>query len=157
YPMLHETSVIASDVKFELSSVGEPLRKAVIDGAVSFEKAIRYLRNEYALWGVRAYGDVSFDLLAIYDVLDPDAILSLALSGAKKKALFITEAILEEIRQGNAFLAETVRYAANFCCCVAVTDEKLTPAAAAVLPESIGKNLSVISSVESLSELISNI
>ncbi|MCR5066710.1 MAG: CDP-glycerol glycerophosphotransferase family protein, partial [Erysipelotrichaceae bacterium] len=46
YPMLHETSVIASDVKFELSSVGEPLRKAVIDGAVSFEKAIRYLRNE---------------------------------------------------------------------------------------------------------------
>lgn len=124
YPQLHDVLILSSQDKNPWSSLGEPVYKLYRDGKISFKRAIRFLQYEYALMTRRMYGDAELDVIGIYDTVNPDMIIGLALSDADRRVLFISERMKTELKDGSRAFKDAVRYAANFCSDILVWDEE---------------------------------
>ncbi len=154
YPMLHESKNISSEDDIRLSSIGAPVKELYISGKIDFEKAMNYLIHEYGAIYVQQYGYTLFDTFVIYDTVDPEMIISMALSECKRKVLFITKDIISAVEKGDYFMRDAVRFAADYCHAVCVNDEGDREAAENMLSESWAGKVSVIKSVEDMNDLI---
>jgi hypothetical protein len=154
YPMLHDSQNISSEDDIRLSSVGAPVKELYLKGKIDFEKAMKYLIHEYGLIPVQQYGYSHFDTFVIYDTVDPEMIISMALMDAGSKVLFITKDMLKEVENGNVFMKDAVRFAADYCRVIAVTDAEDKDAAERVLGADWTGKVSVASDVTGLNLLI---
>ncbi len=111
YPMFNEYPVIGSDDDAHLCQQGQKIREMSRQGELSFDKAMRYLRYEYALAGRRIFGDARFSLAVLYDCADADRILTFSSLGSEL-ILCLQEETLDRISEGDPFLREAVLYAA---------------------------------------------
>ena len=152
YPMLHNTDLVASRHELSFSSIGRPLRELYLAGKIPFRAAFRYLKYDYALTARRFYGDAPIDTICIYDTTDPELVLGLALADANRKVLFISERMQNELVNGNRFLKEAVKTAAQYCDTVAVGSEEGRKTAESVLRRSDREKIFLIESNESIIE-----
>lgn len=123
YPMLFHANVIASKNDEELSSVGTPVRQCYLDGKIPFSKAMEFLKHEYALLPIRMFGETVFDTIGIFDTVNPNMIIALALSGAKERILFVNRQMIERMEQGDRFLKDAIAFAAEYCGRIIVSSE----------------------------------
>ncbi|SNU08559.1 CDP-Glycerol:Poly(glycerophosphate) glycerophosphotransferase [Lachnospiraceae bacterium] len=154
YPMLLEVQNISSEDDIRLSTIGAPIKELYLSGKIDFGTAIKYLIHEYGLISIQEYGYTVFDTMVIYDTPNPEMILSLALSSAKNKVLFINKDILSKIENGNTFLKDSIAYAADYCSVVAVTDKADKETAEKLLSKTWKNKVSVIESVEDMNGLL---
>ena len=113
YPMLFKVPVIGAKSEPHLSAKGNVLLELYQENKVSFETFIEYMQYDYALECRRMFGDAPFDLSVIYDVLDPQKMISLALMPVDK-VLFLHKNSIERMEQGDTFLTDAVRYTMTF-------------------------------------------
>lgn len=113
YPMLFENSVIGAERAPHLSGLGKVVRELYHENKITFETALRYLKYDYALVPKRIYGQARFDAVLIYDVDDPERIISLAEMGVPT-ILCLPEAVLEKAKGQDPFLRDALRYAAKY-------------------------------------------
>lgn len=154
YPLLSETLVIGSKDDSLLSSIGKPIQELYLNDKISFDAAMSFLIHEYALMPIRMYGNVIFDTLAIYDTINPEIVIGLALSSAKNKLLFISESMLRELLCNNKFLKDAITFAANYCDNIVVPNEGYVSLAATLLPKSLATKISIAKNVEQLINLL---
>ncbi len=154
YPMLHDSMNISSEDDIRLSSVGAPVKELYLKGSIDFKTAMEYLIHEYGVIPVQQYGYSHFDTFVIYDMLDPEMIISMALLEADSKVIFITKDILSEVENGNTFMKDAVRFAADYCKVAAVTDKDIAEAAEKLLGDSWTGRVSVIDNVADINELL---
>lgn len=81
-------------------------------------------------------------------------IMSLALSSAKKKVLFITKDILSKIENGDNFLKDSIHFSSDYCSVISVTDENDIAAAEKILPRKWKNKVSVLSDIDGLNKLL---
>ena len=124
YPLLHNSLLIDSVDNAQLSSLGQPILDLYKAGRVPFKKAMGYLVHEYGLLPVRMYDRVVFDVMGIYDTVNPEVVLGLALSSAKKKVLFITDKMIEQMKGGDTFMRDAVAFAADYMSAVVAASEQ---------------------------------
>ena len=92
YPLLYENNVIGtSSDETWITSLGKSTKELYESQIISFAKAMELLKYDYALVSKRFYGDTKFSSILIYDVLDPEIILGLALADSPVKVLFLSE------------------------------------------------------------------
>ena len=153
YPLLNEAPMISSKGDSVLSPLGNAVKRMYFYGRFSFDEAMKYLVHEYALMPVSMYGYAKFDELILYEVEDPELIIAFALSSAKRKALFLTEAIFQKISEGNLFMRDAVRFASSYCHVIAVHDEEHIAMAELLLPERWKGKISAVVCEEGLLRL----
>lgn len=136
YPMLYENPVIGVTADPKLSSAGEGARALYLAGELSLEEAMDFLKYDYSLVGLRQFGRVVFDTIIIYDTLDPNMVISLAMMKAGKKILCLMPEVFESISDGNYFLKDAIAYAARYCSAVVVKDSSYIEKAERFLGES---------------------
>ena len=100
YPFLLNKKVIGTEngAQILLSSVGSAYKKLYYDGAIDFDKAIEVLRYEYLLHYKRMFGETIFDEIMIYNVYNPEILLSLVFAPAGRKRMNISPAMTKKIR-----------------------------------------------------------
>lgn len=126
YPEIHDVRVIASDEEQPLSCYGKEVRELYRKGKIPFRLAMHYLKYDYAVMGARMFGHACFDKLVIYDTLDPEMIIGLALSeNAGTKILCLSSSMIRELGRGNRELKTAVRYASKYCGLTVVFDGSL--------------------------------
>ncbi len=123
YPMLFHANVFCYVDDTGLSSVAAPLLKLYQDGKLPFKKVIGMLEHEYALMPIRMYGNKVFETVAIYDTLNPEMVLALALSAAKNRLLFLSDEMIAEMAE-NTFFRDAVAHAASYCHLVIVSSRE---------------------------------
>lgn len=133
YPQLHDVLVLSSQDKNPWSSIGAPLQQLYNEGKISFRRAIKFLQYEYALMSRRMYGEAGFDVIGIYDTVNPEMIIGLALSDADRRILFISERMKAELKGGSRQFRDAVRYAAAFCSDIVTADEEARKLLSSVL------------------------
>lgn len=134
YPMLFENSVIGAERPPHLSGLGKAVRDLYCENKITFETALRYLKYDYALVPKRIYGQARFDAVLIYDVSDPERIISLTETGAPT-ILCLPDAVLEKAQGENTFLRDALRYAAKYSKAVYTFSARQTENAEALLGE----------------------
>lgn len=121
YPLLFDFSVMGVNTEPHWGSLGRRVRRLVEAGHLPFNIAIRYLAQEYWLAAQRAWGTSPFAAIVAADIVNPDTLLALALSGCPFALLFgepLKKAILEEDR----FLKDAVGHALSNSTIVLVPD-----------------------------------
>lgn len=154
YPMLANIPVIGTKQDPHLSAVGKAVLKLYTDGGVDFDKAMEYLQYDYALVPTRMFGRAKFDAVFIYDVLDPERIISLAMMDADKY-LFINAGMIKEIKNGNEFLANAVKYAADYVRAIFVEMEEQKIVVETMLE--LKQAIQVVDAVDVLEDLVNTI
>lgn len=155
YPLFYECPVISSmDSKKWFTALGQVTLQIYKDGKINFNKAFQLLQYDYALVSRRIFGDVVFDKIVIYDTIQPNYILGLALSDAKEKILFITKRMADKIENGDQYLKDAVIYASKYCQYVCTFDEMVKKSIKKIKEISDRKVIKVIDSVDKLDELI---
>lgn len=152
YPMLSEVPVIGTNQNPHLSAAGKAALMMYKKQMITFEQAMDVLKYDYALASRRMFGRADFNLVLIYDVTDPERILSLSLMKTANKLLFVSESMSEALRDKNEFLTDALRFALPYMRGVFVSSEgqKIT------LQEILGEDcrIQVVSSAEELRNLI---
>ena len=158
YPLLRDNLAIStSNDSSWLSSLGKTTKTLYLNGYISFEKAMELLQYDYALCTKRFYGNIIFDSVWIYDVLDPEIIIALALSDAKTRLLFINDAQIKKIRdEGNTFLKDAIKYAAAFSQGIYTFSDNLILEIEDVFGTYISRKVNVVYSKNELLELLLN-
>lgn len=123
YPMLHNTLLLGTRDVESASSIGKTIRRIYLKGKLPFSSVIGYLQDEYALIPKRMFGETHFDIVGVYDTVNPETLIGLMLADADKKILFISDRIAGEIRKDNRFMKDAVAYAASYCDIIAIGDE----------------------------------
>ena len=154
YPMLHDNQNISSEDDIRLSSVGAPVKELYLSGKIDFETAITYLKYEYGLIPIQWYGYSDFDTYAIYDSVYPELIISLALSSAKNKILFITADMVSNIKSGDKFMEDAVKFAGKYMSVIAVTNNGLREEAEKILSDTWTGNISVVKNSDAIISLL---
>ncbi|MBQ6359789.1 MAG: CDP-glycerol glycerophosphotransferase family protein [Lachnospiraceae bacterium] len=114
YPLLRVNPVIGVVKEYHFSGRGESLLALYHEGKLSFDQIIDYLQYDLALHAKRMYGSASFDKVCIYDAVSPELILCLSLMESEI-ILFITDEMINRIKEGDRFLKDAVEYAAGKC------------------------------------------
>ena len=155
YPMLWNNQFIgiSNDEKW-YSAVGKCVRILYNEQKISFDKTMEILKYDIALIFKRAYGDILFDTIWIYDASDPEIMISLAMSNAKTKFLFLTEHILGTIQDGNAAMRDAVCFCANCCNAIVVFGKEARNIVKDLFDYQIWKKIKVVECVEQLRSLL---
>ncbi len=156
YPLLHEAPMIGSEKGEILSSYGKEIKKKYLCGEIYFDTAMEFLAHDYALLPIQFYGYTQFDLMVIYDSVDAETIMGLALSNAKKKALVLNGPQITKILKGDTFFEDAVRFASEYCNLIAVTSEKYIEAAENFLPARWKGHISVLGDAAGIEQIIEN-
>ncbi|MBO4863755.1 MAG: CDP-glycerol glycerophosphotransferase family protein [Eubacterium sp.] len=154
YPMLHDNQNISSEDDIRLSSIGAPIKELYLEGKLDFETAIKYLKYEYGLIPIQWYGYTDFDVLTVYDCVYPELVISFALSSAKNRILFMTEDMIANIKSGDKFMEDAVRFASEYMTVIAVTDPHFKEEAEKILPQDWAGNVSVLENADAITELL---
>ena len=154
YPLLHRFPMIGSVDEPCLSPLGEGLKSLYLSGKIPFSEAIKYLIHEYGIMPIRMYGHTQFDILVCYDVQSPETLISMALSPARKRILFLTEELLNEISGGNEFMRDAVCFASGYCHAVFVQKSGLMAAAENILPPRWKNSVALIEDTGDLHKLL---
>ena len=134
YPLLHDVNVLASLSSQPLSSVGAPVKELYLSGKISFRKTITFLAHEYALTYRRMYGNAKIDLICLMDSCTPETIIGLCLSPVSHKVLTVSAEAVSEMKSGNSFLKDAVRFASGYVDVMITLDEKDKAYVRSVLP-----------------------
>ena len=113
YPMMFENPVIGSETDPHLTTLGQSIKKLYLSQTIPFEKAINYLKYDYALIPKRMYGQAVFDCVIIYDAINPEKIIAHTEMDTIK-LLFLHSNVLSKVQSGDLFLRDSIRYAAKY-------------------------------------------
>ena len=107
YPMLHQVPVLGISQAYHLSSVGLAAKTLYKKNLISFEQALEIWKYDYAVAAKRFLGRAVFDLAVIYDITDPEKLLTLTYLETDNKILCISEIV-----KNNTFLCHAIKAAA---------------------------------------------
>ena len=153
YPWLHDVRVVASLSAQPLSSVGAPLKELYLNKKISFGRAIPYLSHEYALTYQRMYGNAKIDMIAVMDCCEPETLIGTALSPVKHKVLFISKAAANEVRRGNRFLKDALRFSVDYYDLIATLDKDDAKYIRSILPMFKKNRLVTVDGAEETDEI----
>lgn len=111
YPLLFEVPVIGITGEFHLSAAGQTADLMYKQQLITFEQAMDVLKYDYEVATKGMFGRADFDMVLIYDVVDPQKILSLALMQTADKILFISDAMFAALQEKDIFLTDALRFA----------------------------------------------
>lgn len=156
YPMLYDNFVIStSNDEAWITALGKCAKALYLHQIISFEKAMELLSYDYALIPKRFYGDTRFDSVWIYDVLDPELILGLALADSHTKSLFLSQIQMKQILEGgDRFLRDAIIYAASLCNTVFVFSDEGLPLAESILGDEWRDRIGIIHSEDDMEKLL---
>lgn len=157
YPMLYDNFVIStSNDAAWISALGKTTKALYLNHIITFEKAIELLKYDYALISRRFYSDTKFDSIWIYDVLDPELIIGLALADSYIKNLFISQSQIKQIMdRGDRFLRDAIIYASSLCNAVFVFSDEDLLQMESILGEEWSGKIQVIRSVCDMKDFLS--
>lgn len=124
YPMLSEVPVIGTFTNIHPSAAGKVALTMYGEKKISFEDAMAVLQYDYKLVGKRMFGRAKFDLAAIYDVTNPDIILSLAFLHTEKKIMYFSNAMEQKLNTDDAFYKNAICLAASHMTAIGVQSRK---------------------------------
>ena len=153
YPWLHDVRVVASLSSQPLSSVGAPLKELYLNKKISFGRAMPYLSHEYALTYQRMYGNAKIDMIAVMDCCEPETLIGIALSPVKHKVLFISKAAANEVRRGNRFLKDALRFSVDYYDIIATLDKDDAKYIRSILPMFKRNRLVTVDGAEETDEI----
>lgn len=110
YPMLAGHAVIGCGSDLHLSSMAKAVKKLYLDNEMSFDEAMGYLQYEYGIISRRIWSRARFDRIVIYDVLDAEKIMVLAMAEGEK-TMFIQPAMIEKLQSGDKLYIDAVLFA----------------------------------------------
>ena len=154
YPWLHDVQVIASISEQPLSQIGAPVKDMYLSGKLPFGIAVKCLEHDYALSYKRMYGDAEMDMICVMDSCDPETIIGMALSVAAHRLLFVSGEMVRELKKGNRFLRDAVRYASDYFDLILAYGTDDLDYVRSVLPRSGVKRLMAVDSAEETDEII---
>ncbi|MBO6140658.1 MAG: CDP-glycerol glycerophosphotransferase family protein [Ruminococcus sp.] len=114
YPLLFETPAFGYRGEVKLSYEGKEVYALYEQGRISFEKAFEVLKYDYYLNSKAMYGESEFDCIFVYDVSDLDIIMSLAMMKAKRKYLYINNALIEKLLENDKKTLDYLSAAADY-------------------------------------------
>ena len=100
------------------------------------------------------YGDAELDMICVMDSCDPETIIGMALSGAAHRLLFVSGEMVKELKKGNRFLRDAVRYASDYYDLILNYGQDDLDYVRSVLPRSAVKRLMAVDSAEETDEII---
>jgi hypothetical protein len=110
-----------------------------------------FLKYDYYLNAHRWFGNAHFDVEIIYDVADAHSLLTL-LAVPAKRLLFLSNAAMSKLADGDEFFLKAVLFAAKHCMAVFVSNELAKMEAEQLLPK--GTAINVIENASQLRELL---
>lgn len=155
YPMLFNTPGLGVDILPRLTGVATGIRSLYTKGKLPFSQAIRYLAPEYALMKSRFYGAAPFQQIIVYDVQNPETLIGLSETRISQRILFVQRDMLDQIKNGNTFMKDALRYSAPFYHAVFAASEEDAKEAAELLKGCWNHPIPVLSTPEALNDLLS--
>lgn len=152
YPMLSEVPVIGTIQEIHFSQMGKQALELYQRKCITFEKMMGLLHYDFALEGRRIFGRAPWDVVVIYDVVDPYRLLSLVLMPADNKLLFISEKLMTELMSRNEELIACVQYAANYVRGIFVPSQEHKEVVSRIIPE--GYPVQVAMTAKDLNEAV---
>lgn len=155
YPMFNDVPVIGTSQNLHLSAAGKAARTMYKKKMISFAQAVNMLKYDCAIGAKRMFGRADFHLAVIYDVADPEKLMSLALLKTPNKLLFISETMFGALQEKDEFLAEAIRFSLPYMRGVFVSSEEQRIA----LQEISGSDcrIQMVSDAEDLRNLINQV
>ena len=135
YPMMSLVPVIGTHREQHISSRGKALRELYQEQKISFAEMMDYLQYDFALAAYRMYGRAHFDEVIMADIEDPERIMTLAIMQSGPKSLFITEEMLQRVKDGDFAMRDAVCYAAERGAALYAYNKKTAEEASAAVPE----------------------
>ena len=114
YPLLFNTPAFGYRGEVKLSYEGREIYELYEQGRITFKEAFEVLKYDYYLNAKAMYGDSEFDCIFVYDVSDPQLILSYAMMKAKRKYLYINNAIIEKLIENDRKTLDALSIAADY-------------------------------------------
>lgn len=152
YPLLFEVPVFGISGEFHLSAAGQTADLMYRQQMISFEQAMDVLKYDYEAASKEMFGRAAFDMVLIYDVCDPQKILSLTLMKTKDKLLFVSGALFAALQEKDIFLTDALRFALSHMRCVLVSSEEQKTAMREIFGEDF--EIRIVAGSEGLNELI---
>lgn len=156
YPMLFKHPAIGVHTDPHLSSVGKRVMDLYQKELISFDEAIRFLGQEYAVMPSRMYGKCSFQQLFVYDLSSPEMLIGLAEAPVSKKLLFLQDELLEQIENGDRFMKDALVYSVKFFNAVFVSSAESRKKAEALLKGVWENPIQIVDKPSQLCSLIAN-
>jgi CDP-glycerol glycerophosphotransferase (TagB/SpsB family) len=151
YPLLYNTAVIGTRNDPHFGKTGRGAAILYEKGLLDFEQLLDFLKYDYYLNAHRWFGNAHFDVEIIYDVADAHSLLTL-LAVPAKRLLFLSNAAMSKLADGDEFFLKAVLFAAKHCMAVFVSNELAKMEAEQLLPK--GTAINVIENASQLRELL---
>lgn len=118
YPLLFNTPAFGYRSEVKLSYEGREVFSLYEQGVISFDEAFEVLKYDYYLNSKAMYGESEFDCIFVYDVSDPQLILTYAMMKAKRKYLYINNALIEKMLENDKFTLDVLCKVQEYFGCV---------------------------------------
>ena len=114
YPLLFNTPAFGYRGEVKLSYEGREIYELYEQGRITFKEAFEVLKYDYYLNSKAIYGESEFDCIFVYDVRDPQLILTYAMMKAERKYLYINNALIEKLLQNDKKTLDALSIAADY-------------------------------------------
>lgn len=114
YPLLFNTPAFGYRGEVKLSYEGREVFALYEQGKISFKEAFEVLKYDYYLNAKAMFGESEFDCIFVYDIPDPQLMLCFAMMKAKRKYLYINNALIEQMIAGDKLTLDALSIAAPY-------------------------------------------
>lgn len=125
YPLLNEIPVIGTTGVYYPSAMGRVAKALYKKGEITVDQAVLAWKYDYASAARRFYGHAKFDLVVLYDVIDPQKLFTLTFIDMPNKIMVISESMYKELMiNKNTLMMDAVCACAPYMRAIFVKNEE---------------------------------